>query len=199
MPCLALSALIPAMNPGRVTRSAMVLGSWQSTQATGCWISGWPLSSFMFRASLVRHAGDRSKPFCDVALADEAVQGEDRRVALQARAGLLLLGHAARLLLIEERVGVAAPVAVVDGKGVAGEDAPEPRVAVELLLRGAGVARAEAAPAVLGRRRQRRLEVASRTGAASSGPTPSGPSCPRSPRRRARTAGAPPACARRCW
>src|SRR6185369_4654856 len=44
--------------------------------------------------------------------------------------------------------------------GVAGEDAPEPGVAVDLLLRGAGVAGAEAAPAVLGRRGQGRLEVA---------------------------------------
>ena len=96
-------------------------------------------------------------------------------MALQARAGLLLLGHAARLLLVEERVGVAAPVAVVDGEGVAGEDAPEPRIPVELLLGRAGVAGAEAAPAVLRRRRQRRLEVASRTRAASSGPRPSGP------------------------
>jgi hypothetical protein len=75
-------------------------------------------------------------------------------VALQARAGLLLLGHAARLLLIEECVRVAAPIAIIDGKGVAGEDAPEPRVAVDLLLRGAGVAGAEAAPAVLRRRGQ---------------------------------------------
>ena len=108
----------------------------------------------------VWHAGHLLEAGGDIALADEAIQGEVRRVALQARAGLLLLGHAARLLLVEEGVGVAAPIAIVDGKGVAGEDAPEPLLAVELLLRGAGVAGAEAAPAVLGRRGQRRLEVA---------------------------------------
>ena len=27
---------MPSMNPGRVTRSCIVAGSWQSMQATGC-------------------------------------------------------------------------------------------------------------------------------------------------------------------
>jgi hypothetical protein len=65
-------------------------------------------------------------------------------MALQARARLLLIGHAAGLLLIEERVSVAAAVAIVEGEGVPGEDAPEPLLSVELLLRRAGVARPEA-------------------------------------------------------
>ena len=33
---LAASAGMPRMKPGRVTRSSMVVGSWQSTQLTGC-------------------------------------------------------------------------------------------------------------------------------------------------------------------
>ena len=33
---LAASAWIPRMKPGRVTRSSIVFGSWQSTQPTGC-------------------------------------------------------------------------------------------------------------------------------------------------------------------
>jgi hypothetical protein len=61
----------------------------------------------------VWHAGYLLEAGGDIALADEAVQGEVRCVALQARAGLLLLGHAARLLLIEEGVGVTAPIAIV--------------------------------------------------------------------------------------
>ncbi len=102
----------------------------------------------------VRHAGHLLEALRDVTLADEAVQGEVRGVALDARARLLLLGHTARLLLIEERVRVAPAVAVVDGKGVAGEDASEPRLPVELLLRGSAVAGAEASAAVLRRGRQ---------------------------------------------
>ena len=44
-------------------------------------------------------------------------------VAVQAGAGLRPLGDAPGLLLVGEHVGVAAPVAVVDGEGVAGEGA----------------------------------------------------------------------------
>ena len=92
----------------------------------------------------VGHAGYLLEALRDVALADEAVQGEVRGVALDARARLFLLGHPACLLLIEEGVRVAPAVAVVEGKGVAGEDAPEPRVPVELLLRGSAVTGTEA-------------------------------------------------------
>ena len=36
MPCDALSARIPSMNAGRVTRNCIVCESWQSMQETGC-------------------------------------------------------------------------------------------------------------------------------------------------------------------
>ena len=35
-PCDAFSARMPSMKAGRVIRNCMVLGSWQSMQATGC-------------------------------------------------------------------------------------------------------------------------------------------------------------------
>jgi hypothetical protein len=105
---------------------------------------------------LIRHGADRLEALLHVALAGEAVEREVRRVALDAGARLRLLRHAARLLLVEERERVAAAIAVVDREGVAGEDALEPRVALELLLGEAAVARAEAASAERRRRRQRR-------------------------------------------
>jgi hypothetical protein len=52
-------------------------------------------------------------------------------------------------LLFEERVEVAAPVPVVEGKRVAGEDPPEPGISVELLLGRAAVARPEPRPLYL--------------------------------------------------
>ena len=159
MPCLALSALIPAMKPGRVTRTAIVLGSWQSRHATECWTSGWPLSSFISRASLVRHGRDQLEAFLDVALAGEAIERQVRGVALDARAGLLLLGHAPGRFLIEQRVEVAASVAVVERERVAGEDPLEPGVTLELLLGRARVARPQAAASVLGRGGQRRAQI----------------------------------------
>ena len=97
----------------------------------------------------VGHAGYLLEALRDVTLADEAVQGEICRVTLDARARLFLLGHSTRLLLIEEGVRVAPAVAVVEGKGVAGEDASEPRLPFELLLRGSAVAGAEASAPVL--------------------------------------------------
>jgi hypothetical protein len=54
-------------------------------------------------------------------------------MALQAGAGLLLLGHALGLALVGEHVGVAALLAVVDREGVAVEERAQQRVAVELL------------------------------------------------------------------
>ena len=97
----------------------------------------------------VRHARHLLEALLDVALADEAVEGEVRRVALEARAGLLLLRHAPGLLLVEEHVDVPAPVAVVERERVAGEDALQPGLPVELLLGQPAVARAEPAAPVL--------------------------------------------------
>ncbi len=107
----------------------------------------------------VGHPRDLLEPLLDVALPGEAVQRKVGGVALQARPRLLLLGHPPRLLLVEQRVDVAPPVAVVDREGVAGEDPPEPRVPVELLLGRPAVAGPEPAPAVLGGGGERGPEV----------------------------------------
>ncbi len=54
---------MPTRKPGRVTRSSMVLGSWQSTQLTG-WFTSWsPLSFTRARASWYFMAHTSSKPF----------------------------------------------------------------------------------------------------------------------------------------
>src|SRR5439155_22402871 len=108
---------------------------------------------------LVRHAGNQHEAFRHVTLAGEAVQRQVRGVTLQAGARLLPLRHPAGLLLVEEGVGVAAAVSIVDGERVTGEDPPEPRLLVELLLGEATIARAESPATVPGRRRKRRLEV----------------------------------------
>src|SRR5206468_1295810 len=91
----------------------------------------------------VGHGRDPLEPILDVALADEPIESEVRGVTLQARAGLLALCHAPGLFLIEQRVEVAAPVAVVERESVAREDPLEPRIAVELLRRWTAIARAE--------------------------------------------------------
>src|SRR3954453_17571541 len=39
---LLASAWMPLMNPGRVTRSDIIFGSWQSMQETGCASPTWP-------------------------------------------------------------------------------------------------------------------------------------------------------------
>src|SRR5262245_7206422 len=81
-----------------------------------------------------RHARDLLKPLLDVALADETVEGKVRGVAVQARPGLLALGHAPGLLLVEQRIVMAPAIAVVECERVAREDALEPGLTVELLL-----------------------------------------------------------------
>jgi len=97
----------------------------------------------------VRHTGYRLEALLDVTLADEAVEREVRRVTLQTRPRLLSLGDALRALLVEQRVGVATPVAVVEREGIAREDALEPGIALELLRCGIGVAARESPTAVL--------------------------------------------------
>src|SRR5262245_29315797 len=119
------------------------------------------LSLFVLRLARLpeRHARDLLEPLLHVALADEPVEGEVRGVAVQAGPRLLALGHAPGLLLVEERVVMAAPVAVVEREGVTREDAPEPGIALELLLGWSGIAPPDTPPPVLRRRRQRRLQV----------------------------------------
>src|SRR5215510_10075911 len=100
------------------------------------------LSLFVLRLARLpeRHARDLLEPLLHVALADEPVEGEVRGVAVQAGPRLLALGHAPGLLLVEERVVMAAPVAVVEREGVTREDALEPGIALELLLGWSGIA-----------------------------------------------------------
>ena len=199
MPCLALSALMPAMKPGPRDAHGHGLRLVAVHARDRMLDQGPALSSFMSRASAYGMPGDHLEALRDVALAGEAVQGEIRGVAVQARARLLPLGHPPGLLLVEERVGVPATVAVVEREGVAGEDALEPGVPVELLLGGARVARSGPAAAVLGGGGERGPEIAIVLVRPVLAPRASGPSSPRSPRPRARRADGPPACARRCW
>jgi hypothetical protein len=80
-------------------------------------------------------------------------------VAVQARPGLLSLGDPPRLFLVEESVEVAAPVSVVEGKRVAGEDPPQPGIPVELLLGRAAIARPEPAAPISGCRGTRGSQI----------------------------------------
>src|SRR5215467_6266228 len=107
----------------------------------------------------VGHARDQLEAFLHVALAREAVERKVGGVTLQTRPRLLPLGHPPRLLLVEERVGVTAAIPIVDRESIAGEDAPEPWLLVELLLSGPPVAGSRPPAPIHGRRRQRRLEV----------------------------------------
>src|SRR6185312_8229017 len=109
---------------------------------------------------LVRHAGHLLEPFGDVAVTGEAIERQVGRVAVQTGAGLLALGHPPGLLLVEERIEMAPAVTIVEREGVAGEDALEPRIAVELLGGGATVAGSRSAAAVLGGGGQRGLQIA---------------------------------------
>src|SRR5205823_13181416 len=52
-------------------------------------------------------AGDLLEALLDVAVAGEAIEGQVRGVALNAGPGLLLVGHAPGLFLVEERVVMA--------------------------------------------------------------------------------------------
>jgi len=97
----------------------------------------------------VRHSRDLLEALLDVALPGEAIEREVGGVALDARPGLLLLGHPPRRFLVEQRVGVAAPIAIVEGERVPREDSLEPGIAAELLLGRPAVAGADAASAVL--------------------------------------------------
>ena len=145
---LSASARIPRMNPGRVTRSTIVFGSWQSTQPTGCAPSTCansqlrPAGDRIRRAGLhhlgvrrrVGHRAQRREALEHVALAEPPIGRDDRRVAVQALARLRPRRHALGLLLVGQHVRVAAPVAVVDRERVAGEHPLEPRIALDLLV-----------------------------------------------------------------
>ncbi len=54
---------MPAMKPGRVTRTAIDFGSWQSTHEIGCWTRNWTVPSRMVRASEYGTPETDSKPF----------------------------------------------------------------------------------------------------------------------------------------
>jgi hypothetical protein len=56
-------------------------------------------------------------------------------MAVQAGARLLQFGHALRLPLVDQHVGVAPFLAVIEGETVAGKDAAPGRVFVEMLER----------------------------------------------------------------
>ena len=64
-----------------------------------------------------------------------AIQRNHRSVAVQTRTRLLSLLGALGAFLVREHVGVAAPIAVVDGKGVAREHAREPGILLRLFGR----------------------------------------------------------------
>ncbi len=115
------------MNPGRVTRSCMVCGSWQSMQATGCVTS--------FRASGVRHLVHLLEARDQVAPSELLVRHVDGGVAVHARArllrGLLALGER----LVVEHVGMAALLAEIAREGVSGPHHLQSRVFLEPRLR----------------------------------------------------------------
>ena len=102
---------MPSMNAGRVTRSAIVLPSWQSMQATG-----WLHELGRLR---VGHRVDLLEALDDVAVARLLVREVHRRVAVHARARLLHDHLPLREPLVLEHVGVAALFAEVFGEGVA--------------------------------------------------------------------------------
>ena len=189
---LAASAAMPTRKPGRVTRSAIVSGSWQSTQLTGCAPSTCSNALRVAARDRVRRAGLRpprrarpgtaslpsaTKPGMDVAVAEPAVGRDHRGVAVQARARLRALGDALGLLLVVEHVGVAAALAEVERERVAGEHALQPRVRLEPLTSRQRLAAAVAACASC-----RPCAGSRRTGAGSSCPTAPDRSCPRRPR-----------------
>jgi hypothetical protein len=107
------------------------------------------LGVFLVMGLLVGHGAGFDKPGLDVAAAEVAIKRQDRGVAVQAGAGLLHLVDALGLLLVREHVGVPALLAVVEAEGVAGEDALEARVSLELGGRQP-VAAAEFAALVVG-------------------------------------------------
>ena len=65
---------------------------------------------------LIVHRAQLFKTLHHVALASLAIGGNDRRMAMQARARLRTLGDAARLFLVQEHVGVTAAVSIVQAK-----------------------------------------------------------------------------------
>ena len=164
--CLA-SSLMPLRKPGRVTRSCIVCGSWQSMHDTGC--------ADQLPGLLQRHGADRLEALHHVAAARLAVGRDDRGVAVQAGARLLELLDALGVVLVLEHEGVAAALAVVHAERIAGEDAlaaggPRPAWTSPRCRRAAA-------------RCSRRALVAVVLRAGSSCPTRPGRWCPRSARR----------------
>ena len=170
---LAASAWMPRMKPGRVTRSSIVFGSWQSTQLDRVRAARRARSSCVSPAAPGSSSRSSTTSACACwrtaslpsaieavastsPVAEPAVGRDDRGVAVQARAGLRALGDALGLLLVQQHVGVAAAVAVVDGEGVAGEHARQPRDRSRPSRRGIGAS----PPPYLVRRRLDRALVA---------------------------------------
>ncbi len=139
------STRTPLRKPGRVTRRAIVTGSWQSTHETGCSTSlvasaksmahttSKPLKSCSCPVGEKEGVGERARRA--LLQADGAVGGQIGGVALHAGAGLLPLRDPLGLALVREHVGVPALLSVVDREGVPGEEHAPARVLVELLER----------------------------------------------------------------
>ena len=83
----------------------------------------------------VGHPVHGLEPAEEIAFAEAFVGQIDRCVAVQAGARLLRHVLALGVHLVVEHVGVAALLAKVDGKGIAGPDGLEPRVLLEPLAR----------------------------------------------------------------
>ena len=168
------------MKPGRVTRSCIVAGSWQSMQATG-WVDELArlgVGHLVHRLEALDR-GRRRRASCT---ARRPTRGSGCRCRA-AWLTLLALGEG----LVVEHVGVAALLAEVRGEGVAGPHRLEARVLLEPRLRDdrarIGVGRACAAPPRCRRSAcaaGRRCAGSRRTGAGSSCPRPPGPRSRRS-------------------
>src|SRR6202142_323909 len=79
-----------------------------------------------------RHGGDGLETLHDVTPARLAVCRQNRAVALQAATGLRPLSRTARVVLIDERPGVPAGLVVFERESESGENALQPRVALQV-------------------------------------------------------------------
>ena len=197
LPSTAFTFRMPSRKPGRVTRSCIVCGSWQSMHATGC--------STSLRASPIGHLVHRLEALDQIAAAE------------------LLVGHVDRPWQCMQVPGCFVdllPLGVTSGRracrrGRAPRGSPSRRHSPPTCVfrRGsssrrdcATIDRGSACVGVRGTASLppyacapgRRCAGSRRTAAGSSCPTPPGRRSRRSARRRGRTGSAPPACARRC-